>query len=127
LTGEWNSLEQSLDRIGKLIDLPKQDSCTIEALGLLGCLARGIFINIQPLTTYINPHSISAETAAAAQMRSLSLRSGVVSPLLANVYLHYVFDCGRSLRKKVAQGDSLSSGMRRSGGGFESRRRRSDS
>src|SRR5713101_2579464 len=38
-------------------------------------------INIQPITTYINPHSTSAGTAAAVQTRSYLLRSG--SPVTA--------------------------------------------
>jgi hypothetical protein len=33
-------LRQSLYRIAKLIDLPKQDACAIEALGLLAIAAR---------------------------------------------------------------------------------------
>src|SRR5712691_10181618 len=33
-------------------------------------------MNIQPRTTYVNPHSTSAGTAAADQIRSCLLRSG---------------------------------------------------
>ena len=34
-------------------------------------------------------------------------QGSVVSPLLANVYLHYVFDRVEAWRKKVAQGDVI--------------------
>jgi hypothetical protein len=54
-------------------------------------------ISIQPYTTQINAHSTFAEIPAAVQIRSYLLRSGVISPLLANIYLHYVFDLYQAL------------------------------
>src|SRR5215831_7742305 len=39
-------------------------------------------INIQPLTTYINPHSIFVGTAVAVQIRSYLLRSGSLVTLV---------------------------------------------
>jgi RNA-directed DNA polymerase len=46
--------------------------------------------------------------AAAAQTRSYLLRSGVISPLLANIYLHYVLDQWVvNWRRESAQGEAI--------------------
>jgi hypothetical protein len=48
------------------------------------------------------------DTSTAARMKNYLLVQGVISPMLANVYLHYVFDLwAEAWRKKVAKGDAI--------------------
>src|SRR5205807_10314792 len=66
-------------------------------------------INVLPLKTQINqrvPGSPSRDYSFKLEI-TFCVR-GVISPLLANVYLHYSFDLWvEAWRKKVAQGDVI--------------------
>src|SRR5207244_2488845 len=75
--GDRTLARQRGDGLGTFLELPQQLASTIEPLSLFEHRWRAAsVIKIKLYTASVNPYSISAGTAAAAQTRSYLLRKG---------------------------------------------------
>jgi hypothetical protein len=81
----------------------------LASVPFLPCWSEPFVINVLPLKSQIkNLVSCSPPRQGAFKLKIYFCARGVVSPLLANVYLHYVFDLWVDVwRRRVAKGDGI--------------------